>query len=168
MSGGSGLPWLCFGITPCGNPPWGSHYMRFGRPPSTVLSYIPKMAKTQAVEYFYERDRMKEVLMDNLTKAREHMKSFTDKHWTERAFEVGDVVLLKLQSYCQFSSSYNPTVNPLQGGPCCTSSYLAITDLTPSWKRLALSTITFGGKDIPRVPCLSIEEIQRASGSHPL
>lgn len=45
-------------------------------------------------------NRMHKILMDNLTKAWDRMKVFADKHRTERAFKVGDV-LLKLQPYCQ-------------------------------------------------------------------
>lgn len=74
----------------------------YGCPPPSMLNYIPKTAKAQAVEdYLFDRDWMKKLLMDNLTKAGDHMKSFADKHRTERVFEVGDVVLLKLQPYRQ-------------------------------------------------------------------
>lgn len=49
-------------------------------------------------------DRVKKLLMDNLVKARDIMKSFTDRHRTERHFQVGDWVLLKLQLYRQSST----------------------------------------------------------------
>lgn len=39
--------------------------------------------------------------MDNLIRAKERIKKFTDRRCTERSFEVGDKVLLQLQPYKQ-------------------------------------------------------------------
>lgn len=50
-------------------------------------------------DHLYDCDRVKKLLMDNLVKARERMKKFADLRRTERSFEVGDKVLLKLQPY---------------------------------------------------------------------
>lgn len=74
----------------------------YDRPPPTLLQYVPTTAKVQAVEdYLYNRDRVKKLLMDNLVKARDRMKSFAYRHRTERHFEVAERVLLKLQPYRQ-------------------------------------------------------------------
>lgn len=74
----------------------------YGRPPPTVLQYVPKTAKVQAVEdLLYDRDRVKRLLLDNLNKARDRMKKFADRRCTERNFGVGNRVLLKLQPYKQ-------------------------------------------------------------------
>lgn len=73
----------------------------FGHPPS-LLQYVPKIAKVQAVEnQLYDRDQVKKLLMDNLIKARDRMKLFANRHHTESSFMVGDRVLLKLQPYMQ-------------------------------------------------------------------
>lgn len=74
----------------------------YGRPPPSLLQYVPKTAKVQSVEdSLYERDRMK-LLRDHLNLARDKMKFFAEKR-TNRKFEVGDLVLLKLQPYRQIS-----------------------------------------------------------------
>lgn len=75
----------------------------YGRPPLT-LQYVPKTAKVQSMEgLLYDRDRVRKILLDNLTKAQNRMKFFADRHRTDRKFEVGDLVLLKLQPYKQTS-----------------------------------------------------------------
>lgn len=74
----------------------------YGRPPPMLLQYIPKTARVQVVEdLLYDRDRVKKLLMDNLIKAGDIMKTFADRHRSERSFELGDKVLLKLQPYRQ-------------------------------------------------------------------
>ncbi|KAL0423897.1 UNVERIFIED_CONTAM: hypothetical protein Sradi_0924500 [Sesamum radiatum] len=60
----------------------------------TIDPYIPR-------EYLQERARMLEVLRGNLCEAQNRMKAFGDKHRTERSFEVGDEVYLKLHRYKQ-------------------------------------------------------------------
>lgn len=74
----------------------------YGRVLRTVLQYAPKMARVQSVEdHLYDCDRIKKLLMDNLVKASERMKKFAYLRRTERSFEVGEKVLLKLQPYKQ-------------------------------------------------------------------
>lgn len=69
-----------------------------------MLHYIPKTAKVQAVEdILYDLNQVSKVLKDNLVISRERMKKYADEHRTERSFQVGDWVLLKLQSYRQLS-----------------------------------------------------------------
>lgn len=52
-------------------------------------------------DQLYDCDRVKKLLMDNLIKARDKMKLFAGHQSTERSFEIGDRVLLKLQPYRQ-------------------------------------------------------------------
>jgi hypothetical protein len=40
-----------------------------------------------------------QILKDNLTKAKNRMKQQADQHRSERSFEVGDWVFLRLQPY---------------------------------------------------------------------
>lgn len=76
----------------------------YGRPP-TLLHYVLKTAKVQSVkDYLYDWDHVKKLLLENLVKARDRMMSYADRRRTERQFEVGDWVLLKLQLYRQTSA----------------------------------------------------------------
>lgn len=68
----------------------------------TILQYVPRTTKVQSIEDLqYDRDRVRRLLLDNLTKARDCMKIFADRHQSERHIEIGDMVLLKLQPYKQ-------------------------------------------------------------------
>lgn len=46
---------------------------------------------------------MSKILQDNLQKAQNRMKQFTDKKRSDRVFEVVDFIFLKLQPYRQIS-----------------------------------------------------------------
>ncbi|XP_071923075.1 uncharacterized protein [Coffea arabica] len=59
-------------------------------------SIIP--AATQALQ---ERMRILACIKEHLLKAQQRTKYFVDRHRTERSFEVGDLVFLKLQPYRQ-------------------------------------------------------------------
>jgi hypothetical protein len=50
-----------------------------------------------------ERDIMQQLLQQNLLQAQKRMKHQADKHRTERHFEVGDFVYLRLLPYIQTS-----------------------------------------------------------------
>lgn len=68
----------------------------------SVLQSLPYTAHVQAIEdLLYDRDKTLKLLKDHLQLAQERMKYFADKERTERHFEVGDLVLLKLQPYRQ-------------------------------------------------------------------
>lgn len=62
---------------------------------------------------------MTELLQQQLLRVQQHMKSQADKHRTERSFEVGDQVWLKLQPYVQTSvaSRSNHKLNFRYFGP---------------------------------------------------
>lgn len=92
----------------------------YGRPPPTLIHYIPGTAKAQQVEEdLIDRDRTLIILKDNLLRAQERMKFFADRKRTERSFEVGDQVLLKLQPYRQTSirGSMSQKLGPRYYGP---------------------------------------------------
>ncbi|KAH0765387.1 hypothetical protein KY285_001258 [Solanum tuberosum] len=56
-----------------------------------------------AEDVIMHRQQMQQLLKDNLHKARERMKYFAEQQRTEREFQVGDMVYLKLQPYQQTS-----------------------------------------------------------------
>lgn len=74
----------------------------YGQPPPTLLSYIPGTTKVQAVDdLLCNRDKILSDLCQNLTIARDRMKSQANQHRQEVVFEIGDYVYLKLQPYRQ-------------------------------------------------------------------
>lgn len=74
------------------------------KPPS--ISYQGARCKDPAVAGFV-KDRVSTQLLlkDNLIKAQERMKFYADKKRSDREFEIGDMVYLKLQPYMQMSVS---------------------------------------------------------------
>jgi hypothetical protein len=72
-------------------------------PPSTTSS-LKEKSKVQVVEDHIEhQQQVLQLLKDNLTMAHNHMKQQVDQHHTERSFEVGDWVFLRLQPYKEMS-----------------------------------------------------------------
>jgi hypothetical protein len=64
-------------------------------PPSITSSLKEKLV--QAVEDHIEnQQQVLQILKDNLTMADNHMKQQADQHRSERSFEVGDWVFLRL------------------------------------------------------------------------
>jgi ribosomal protein L21E len=58
---------------------------------------------TDLDEWLKERDMMVNLLRQQLLRQKQRMKTQADKHRTERHFQVGDLVYLKLQPYVQKS-----------------------------------------------------------------
>ncbi|XP_071939741.1 uncharacterized protein [Coffea arabica] len=54
-----------------------------------------------AAQALQDRMRISASIKEHLLKAQQRTKYFTDRHRTERSFEVGDLVFLKLQPYRQ-------------------------------------------------------------------
>lgn len=90
-----------------------SLHSSLGRSPFEVLyGYTPKHFGLSAVdasnipeldEWLQERQLMTKVVQLHLQRARDRMKRHADKHRSERSFNVGDSVYLKLQPYIQSS-----------------------------------------------------------------
>ncbi|XP_026429029.1 uncharacterized protein LOC113324992 [Papaver somniferum] len=55
-------------------------------------------------EYLQERNHMLQLLKEGLLKAQDRMKFYADNSRCDRAFNVGDLVFLKLQPYKQSSN----------------------------------------------------------------
>ena len=74
----------------------------YGYKPFRVDAYVPNTSAVEAVnQELIARDELLKILKKNLTIAQSRMKSNVDKNRTERSFEVGDMVFLKLQPYRQ-------------------------------------------------------------------
>jgi hypothetical protein len=54
-------------------------------------------------DHIENQQQVRQILKDNLTMAQNHMKQQADQHCSERSFEVGDWVVLRLQPYKQMS-----------------------------------------------------------------
>ncbi|KAL5754030.1 hypothetical protein ACOSP7_022250 [Xanthoceras sorbifolium] len=72
------------------------------RVPPCLETYMPGTTSVHSVDLaLHERDVILNILKDNLQAAQSKMKQFTDKHRSEREFNVGDWVFLPLQPYRQ-------------------------------------------------------------------
>ena len=86
----------------------------YGYPPPNPVPYEYGTAKVKIVEQqLLARDRLLSMLKTNLERAHNRMKVQADKHMTEREFEVGDLVYLKLISY-QLQSLSSHSYHKLQ------------------------------------------------------
>jgi hypothetical protein len=76
----------------------------YGYHPPSITSSLKEKSKFQAVEDHIEnQQQVLQILKDNLTMAQNRMKQQADQHRSERSFEVGDWVFLRLQPYKQMS-----------------------------------------------------------------
>lgn len=74
----------------------------YGQPPPIHLPYLAGESKVQVVaKCLEEREKMMLILKFHLLRAQHRMKQMADKHRSERSFEIGDWVFLKLQPYRQ-------------------------------------------------------------------
>lgn len=74
------------------------------QPPSLHLPYLPGESKVEVVDRsLLKREVMIKLLQFHLRKAQDRMKVQADKHRSERSFDIGTWVWLKLQPYKQQS-----------------------------------------------------------------
>jgi hypothetical protein len=78
---------------------YGHHPNHFGITATTAIS-IPNLAS-----WLQQRNLMNELLKRHLLRAQSRMKKQADKNRSERSFQVGDFLYLKLQPYVQTSVS---------------------------------------------------------------
>jgi hypothetical protein len=71
----------------------------YGYHPPSITSSLKEKSKVQAVEDHIENQQVLQILKDNLTMAHNRMKQQADQYRSERSFEVGDWVFLRLQPY---------------------------------------------------------------------
>ncbi|XP_019414654.1 PREDICTED: uncharacterized protein LOC109326422 [Lupinus angustifolius] len=76
----------------------------YGQPPPTSLPYLPGKSKVQLVDRsLAKRKEMLKVLKFHLRRAQDRMKQLADKSRSDRQFNEGDLVYVKLHSYKQIS-----------------------------------------------------------------
>ena len=69
----------------------------YGYNPPSITSYLRENSKVQAVEDHIEHQQeFLQLLKDNLSLAQNRMKQQADQHRSERSFDVGDWVFLRL------------------------------------------------------------------------
>ncbi|GAA0158054.1 hypothetical protein LIER_15176 [Lithospermum erythrorhizon] len=76
------------------------------KPPHLPAAAYFKEVQTEARDMLEQRKQLTELIKDNLTLAQERMKRFAEHSRTDRTFEVGDQVYLKLQPYRQNSVAF--------------------------------------------------------------
>jgi hypothetical protein len=76
----------------------------YGYHPPFITSSLKEKSKVQVVKDHVEhQQQVLQILKDNLTMAQNRMKQQADQHRSERSFEVGDWVFLRLQPYKHMS-----------------------------------------------------------------
>jgi hypothetical protein len=76
----------------------------YGYHPPSITSPLKGNTKVQAVEdHIGNQQKVLKLLKDNLVMAQNMMKRQTYQHHSEREFEVGDWVFLRIQPYKQMS-----------------------------------------------------------------
>ena len=71
----------------------------YGYHPPSITSPLEGTRKAQAVEeHIEQQQRFLKLLKDNFVMAQNRMKQ-ADQHYSEREFEVGDWIFVRIQSY---------------------------------------------------------------------
>ncbi|RVW71683.1 Transposon Ty3-I Gag-Pol polyprotein [Vitis vinifera] len=91
----------------------------YGYAPPLQIPYFPKDSNVEAIDrVLNERESWLQLLKHHLSKAQQRMKIQADKNRFDREFNIGDMVLLKLQAYKQVSMhSGGPKLQPRYYGP---------------------------------------------------
>ena len=81
----------------------------YGQSPPIHMPYLPGESNVEAVDRSMQaREQVVEMLKFHLKRAQDRMKSLADKHRTDREFEEGVWVYLKLQPYRQSTNRPTP------------------------------------------------------------
>ncbi len=86
----------------------------YGYHPPSIMSPLKGKVKVQAVEDHLEhQQQILQLLKENLSIAQNRMKQQVDQHRSEKEFEEGDWVFLRLQPYKQMSLKQQKKDNKL-------------------------------------------------------
>nr|GEZ65306.1 hypothetical protein [Tanacetum cinerariifolium] len=91
----------------------------YGQPPTSPILYLPRQSKVDSVDRSLEaKEAIRQMLQFHLERAQSRMKAIADLHRTDRCFEVGQWVWLKLQPHRQITmrDTYNKLM-PKYYGP---------------------------------------------------
>lgn len=76
----------------------------YGVPPPIHLPYIPKDSPIEAVDLLLrDREAVIQLLRQSIARAQQRMARQANKHRTNRTFQIGDLVFIKLHPYSQNS-----------------------------------------------------------------
>ena len=76
----------------------------YGYSPPRVLDYVPGTTQVAAMDTFlHDRTALLTLLKQNLVAAQTRMKAQADQHRSDKSFQEGDWVYLRLQPYRQLS-----------------------------------------------------------------
>ena len=121
--------------------------------PPSITSSLKEKSKVQAVEDHIEnQQQILQILKDNLTMAQNRMKQQADQHHSERSFEVGDWVFLRLQPYKQMSLKQAKKDNKLS--PKYYGPYKVLQNIGTMEYKLDACIFT----STPSFPCFMLKE----------